>query len=64
MEYVHGDRTLAIHSCRRCGCTTHWTSLQADHTRMAVNFRMCEPSVISAFRIRRLDGADTWEFLD
>ncbi|HEY5072454.1 MAG TPA: hypothetical protein VII63_10535 [Caulobacteraceae bacterium] len=22
--YVRGDRTLAFHHCRTCGCTTHW----------------------------------------
>lgn len=64
IEYIQGDRTLAVHSCKQCGCTTHWVNLHPDHTRMAVNFRMCDPSVVSAFRIRRFDGADTWEFLD
>ena len=64
IEYVQGDKTLAVHSCKRCGCTTHWTGIDSDSTRMAVNFRMCDPSVITEFRIRRFDGADTWEFLD
>lgn len=31
---------------------------------MAVNGRMFEPEVMAEFRIRRLDGADTWQYLD
>lgn len=62
--YVHGDRTLTMHTCGHCGCTTHWTPRKAGLDRMAVNFRMCEPEVTAGFRIRRLDGADTWLFLD
>jgi hypothetical protein len=31
---------------------------------MGVNFRNFDPSVIESIRVRLLDGADTWEFLD
>lgn len=65
ISYIHGDRTLAIHTCKTCGCTTHWESLNPDkHSRMAVNFRMCTAEEISNHQIRNLDGADTWEYLD
>ena len=65
ISYVHGDKTLAIHTCRNCGCTTHWENLKMDeYTRMAVNFRMCSDEDISKFRVRRFDGADTWKFFD
>ena len=65
MTYVHGDRTLALHRCRRCGCTTHWLSLRDTEPRlMAVNCRMCDPESIAHLPIRRLDGADTWRLLD
>jgi hypothetical protein len=64
IEYIQGDKTLAIHTCKTCGCTTHWENLQPDGERMAVNFRMCAPEVISAIQIRRFDGADTWQFMD
>ena len=65
IAYVHGDRSLAMHSCKSCGCTTHWISLDGDElSKMAVNFRMCEPDEYADIRIRRFDGADTWEFLD
>jgi hypothetical protein len=63
--YVWGDRSLAFHSCRTCGCTTHWQSLQPDRsTRMGVNCRLADPEVIASLPIRRFDGADSWVFLD
>jgi len=63
--YIHGDRTLAFHTCRRCGCTTHWENLVPEDTSyMAVNFRMCSPATSARFDIKRFDGADTWEFFD
>ena len=65
VAYIHGDRTIAIHSCKICGCTTHWIGLDGDETsRMAVNFRMCDPDVFTNIRVRKFDGADTWEFID
>jgi hypothetical protein len=65
IAYVWGDRTLARHTCRTCGCTTHWESLQPEVSRrMAVNLRMAEPEAIKSIRVRRFDGADTWVYLD
>jgi len=64
IPYVQGDKTLAVNSCRQCGCTTHWENLRKDGEVMAVNFRMCEPETIAEFQIRKFDGADTWKFLD
>ncbi len=64
ISYVHGDKSLAVHACRICGCTTHWENLQpGEYSHMAVNFRMCSTTDISKFRIRKFDGADTWAFL-
>ncbi len=64
-SYVQGDKTLATHSCATCGCTTHWENLQPEeHSQMALNFRLCEPASIQHLRMRKFDGADTWEFLD
>ena len=63
--YSWGDRTLAIHTCGTCGCTTHWESLQPDQsTRMAVNCRLSDPGDIAPLRIRHFDGADSWTYLD
>lgn len=63
--YVQGDKTLAMHTCTTCGCTTHWENLQPeDNAKMAVNFRMCGAEEISRHQIRKFDGAETWTFLD
>ena len=64
ITYVHGDRTLALHTCNTCGCTTHWIGLQSNGDRMGVNCRMCEPADILGIQIRTFDGADTWQYLD
>lgn len=64
IAYMHGDRMMAFHSCIECGCTTHWEGHHPEHTHMAVNFRMCEPSVVAEFQIRNFDGFDTWSFID
>lgn len=65
IAYTHGDKTLAFHSCRHCGCTTHWESLKPqEFSFMAVNFRMCTEEDIARFRLRHFDGADSWDFLD
>lgn len=31
---------------------------------MAVNARLIDPAVLARARVRRLDGADTWKYLD
>jgi hypothetical protein len=63
--YVQGDATLAVHTCGKCGCTPYWLGLdQKPDGRMAVNFRMCDPSILNNVRVRHFDGADTWKFLD
>ena len=33
-------------------------------TRMALNFRMCDPDETLDIPVRHFDGADTWQFLD
>ncbi len=64
IRYIHGDRTLAFISCKTCGCTTHWESLDPQATRMAVNCNMANRQDIAGIRIRNFDGADTWAYLD
>lgn len=63
-RYVWGDKCLRLYRCAHCGCVTHWQPVSRAGNRMGVNFRNFEPSVIESTRIRRLDGADTWKFLD
>ena len=64
IAYIQGDKMLPMHSCKSCGCTTHWESLTEEGEHMAVNFRMCDPSELDKFTLRKFDGADTWQFLD
>jgi hypothetical protein len=65
VPYVWGDRCLALHRCKECGCVTHWEPLDpARQDRMGVNARLMDPAVIEHVRVRRLDGAATWTFLD
>lgn len=66
IAFSHGDKTLAFHTCATCGCTAYWAPLDtsAKDAYMAVNMRLCPPEDIAHLRIRRFDGADTWEFLD
>jgi hypothetical protein len=61
--YVWGDRSLAFHHCRICGCTTHWEGLRHSR-RMAVNCRLADPEVTARLRIRHFDGAGSWNYLD
>lgn len=62
-EYVWGDRTLRFVRCAICGCVTHWETLGSGG-RIGVNARNFEPGALGPVRIRHLDGASTWKFLD
>ena len=62
--YVWGDRMLAFHRCRACGCATHWQSLDAARPRMAINARMIDGLDWSGIRVRVFDGAQTWAYLE
>ncbi|WP_428641323.1 GFA family protein [Roseibium sp.] len=65
LAYSWGDKDLAFHSCRTCGCTTHWEAIKGEGKgRMAVNLRLAEPGTIEAIGLRHFDGADSWTFLD
>ena len=62
--YEWGDRMLAFHRCKICGCTTHWSPTDPATERMGVNARLMPPEILAAARIRKFDGADSWTFLD
>jgi len=64
VPYAHGEQCLTLCRCATCGCVTHWQPIGSVRNRMGVNFRNFDPSVIDSTRVRRLDGADTWKFLD
>ena len=63
-RYLRGDRSLAFHRCRTCGCVTHWSSINPAHDRMGVNARLMAPEVLEQARVRHLDGAVSWKYLD
>lgn len=66
--YRWGDKTIDFHRCATCGCATHWSlvapAIAPEDNRFGVNARLMPRAVIEGVRIRRLDGADTWKFLD
>jgi hypothetical protein len=62
--YLWGEKSIAFHRCRNCGCVTHWAAVDQPADRMGVNARLMAPAVLAAARRRRLDGADTWKYLD
>jgi hypothetical protein len=62
--YMWGDRDLEFHRCKACGCVTHWAAVDRSRDRMGVNVRLMDPAVLTSARVRRLDGADTWKYLD
>ncbi len=65
VAYAWGERRIAFHHCPSCGCTTHWQAVEpASATRLGVNTRLFDPADLEAVRVRRLDGADTWTYLD
>jgi len=44
---------------------THYERVKRKpDSTLAVNARMMEPKEIAAIRVRRLDGASTWKYLD
>lgn len=63
--YSWGDKRLRFVHCATCGCVTHWEPVDwSKGERMGINMRNFDPEQIESVRVRRLDGADTWEFLD
>ncbi len=61
--YIWGDKSLAFHSCKICGVTTHWMSLGAETPQnMALNFALMDDAQIRDIPIRHFDGNDTFTF--
>ena len=64
-SYSWGTRRLTFVHCRQCACVLCWqlTRPRADG-KMGVNARNLDPALVEGVRIRRLDGAKTWKYLD
>jgi hypothetical protein len=64
-EYAWGRKKLRFVRCATCGCVTHWRPVRLiDGSQIGVNARMFEPDVVAGIRVRRLDGASSWRYLD
>jgi hypothetical protein len=55
--YVWGDRCIASHHCRTCGCVTHWENLLPDPEKMGVNALLLDGFDPEKVELRRIDGA-------
>jgi hypothetical protein len=62
--YMWDDRSIRFHRCAACGCVTHWSPVDPARDRMGVNARLMPLEALERFRIRRLDGARTEQYLD
>ena len=63
--YIWGDKTIEFYSCKICGCTTHYESVEKEKdSRIAVNARTMRPEDVSGIPVRTFDGASTWEYLE
>jgi len=63
--YSWGERSLRFVRCRHCGCVTHWEEAgKSALGRVGVNVRNLDPDTLKKVRIRHLDGALTWKYLD
>lgn len=63
--YSWGDHMLRFVRCRNCGCLLHHERVKktAD-SRIGVNARNFPPAMTAGVRVRHLDGADSWKYLD
>jgi len=63
--YLWGEKSIRFVRCGHCGCVTHWEAARkTGPLRVGVNARNLDPKVLKNVRIRRLDGALTWKYLD
>jgi hypothetical protein len=64
--YAWGNKSLNFRHCRTCGCVVYHEPARRRRpdSRLGVNARLMAPEDIAGVRIRRLDGAATWKYLD
>lgn len=64
-EYSWGDKRLKFVRCARCGCVVCWQRVLATRdSRIGVNARNFDPMALGEVRIRKLDGASTWTYVE
>lgn len=63
--YSWNRRIRIYHRCAKCGCVMHYSYRKRQRNRIiAVNAVNFDPSALVGARIRHLDGAATWKFVD
>jgi hypothetical protein len=63
-SYSWGRKRIRFVHCNTCGCVTHYERNGAPERTIGVNARNIDPAALGSVRIRRLDGAATWKYLD
>ena len=64
-KYSWNRKIRAYYRCKKCGCVTHYAyRKKRRNPTVAVNAVNFEPSALVGVRIRHLDGAASWKFLD
>jgi hypothetical protein len=64
-KYSWRRRIRDYYRCRKCGCVTHYAYRKERRgTIVAVNAANFDPAALEGTRIRHLDGASSWKFLD
>jgi hypothetical protein len=63
-SYSWGRKNIRFVRCNDCGCVTHYERNGAPERQIGVNARNLDPAALASVRIRRLDGAATWKYLD
>ena len=63
-KYSWNRRVRVYYRCKECGCVTHYGYRKKSYATIAVNATNFEPSALVGARIRHLDGAASWKFLD
>ncbi len=61
--YVWGDRELAFHRCKTCGCVTHMEAVTADPPQIyGINARLIPTLDPASVRLRQKDNGHTGWF--
>ena len=64
-KYSWNRKIRDYYRCKKCGCVTHYEyRKKGRNTTVAVNAVNFEPTALVGARIRHLDGAASWKFLD
>jgi hypothetical protein len=64
-SYSWGRKALKFVRCNGCGCIMLWERVEPKKdSYVGVNSRNFDPADVAAARVRLLDGASTWKYLE